>query len=871
MTKSTGPEDADELDEGVSSFIREVAALPKVEGALEPLVGRGLGHFQLEARLGEGGMGTVYRAHDQKLDRKVALKVLQPRVAPQAQRELLYREARRAAALSHPNIASVYEVGEEGALCYLVFELVSGTTLRERLADGLDFATALALAQALASALAYAHGQGCLHGDVKPENVAVTPEGQLKLLDFGHALLLTAQEPSRAIGGTRGYLAPEVAGGATPTFKADIFAYGRVLAELLAAVRPAPARGQLKPLEALVARASVSDPAARPEDGAALVAELQALTPRRTGWRWALAAAALVAVALGAAWWSSAHRVTPPKLEYHRLTTQGETEVESAAISADGRYIAAAEDLQLYIHDLQDRSKRRVELPAGVFPGLLRWLPDNTGLVGLVIEGSAMKLGTLSLGPPARFKVLTESVYLPSQVSADGKRMAGVDPSGQTYALFDLAAGTLKTFPITSGERAGYVALSPDGQRIALAFPLRGGPEAPLSVRTVDLASGGAETLVFQEPQTPGQRPWLDLGWLDDRQLIVSITRNAVEAGTTFYLLRLDAAGRRVSEPVALGVVQGAGVMSLTASASGRVSYVSRTPRTDLYWLGPGKQPRSRLTNDVADDLPVGFLPEDGRVLFISDQGGQRGLFAQSPTEEARERLLIHVEGELQQTNIVPGEGGTFWRVEANGAPQLWALKRGPWRLEPSAGGLPPSLAGVGEYSWPSCTSTVPPRCVVIAGMGERAKLHAFNPLTQELTATVVFPEAALAMGLVLSADGERAYVAIRGVPRLIEVPLASGEVIRHETKGCLVGHLLLLRGKLAFARVCPTSADAATVLVESVDLRTGETRELQTLGSSYINALVSDGEDSVAYSERSFLTSIWWAEGFTAGSTPRR
>src|SRR5947208_1244904 len=153
------------------------------------MIGRVLGHYQILARLGEGGMGVVWRAYDEKLRREVALKILPPHLLNHGRaRERLQREALILAKLNHPHIESVYDFGTEGDLDYLVMELVAGPTLAERISGGpLGEAELRSIGIALADGLAAAHQFGAVHRDGKPSNIAFDEEGRLKILDFGLA------------------------------------------------------------------------------------------------------------------------------------------------------------------------------------------------------------------------------------------------------------------------------------------------------------------------------------------------------------------------------------------------------------------------------------------------------------------------------------------------------------------------------------------------------------------------------------------------------------------------------------------------------------------------------------------------------------
>ena len=156
------------------------------------MIGERLAHFEITVKLGEGGMGAVYRATDTKLGREVAIKVLPEAVTEDAVRLARFeREARLLASLNHPNIASIYEVGTHGGVHFIVMELAPGESLGERIGRGaLELDVALAIALKLATALEVAHEQGIIHRDLKPANIHVSDDGTIKVLDFGLAKAL---------------------------------------------------------------------------------------------------------------------------------------------------------------------------------------------------------------------------------------------------------------------------------------------------------------------------------------------------------------------------------------------------------------------------------------------------------------------------------------------------------------------------------------------------------------------------------------------------------------------------------------------------------------------------------------------------------
>ena len=214
--------------------------------------GTRLGPYQVERLLGTGGMGEVYRAHDTTLNRDVAIKVLLPAVTADPERLSRFsREAQVLASLNHPHIAQIYGLEDAGGVPALVLELVDGPTLADRIAQGaIPIGEALPIAAQIAEALAAAHEQGIIHRDLKPANIKVREDGTVKVLDFG---LAKALDPSRStdpdpmnsptvslhgthvgvILGTAAYMSPEQAKGRAVDRRADLWAFGAVLYEML--------------------------------------------------------------------------------------------------------------------------------------------------------------------------------------------------------------------------------------------------------------------------------------------------------------------------------------------------------------------------------------------------------------------------------------------------------------------------------------------------------------------------------------------------------------------------------------------------------------------------------------------------------------
>jgi Tol biopolymer transport system component/predicted Ser/Thr protein kinase len=447
--------------------------------------GTRLGHYVIDAQVGAGGMGVVYRALDTRLGRAVAVKFLSEDLADAPARRRFQREAQMASALNHPHIVSVYDVGELEGRQYLVTEVIEGGSLTAwSRAERRSWRQILELLVGVADALAAAHAAGILHRDVKPDNVLITTNGYAKLVDFGLARLdeRTAEKAQSevltmgwtgagVVVGTLGYMSPEQTEGKPIDARSDIFSFGVMLYEILGGVRPFEGASHLEVLEAVarkpppplpgsipiplrfvVEKALEKDPADRYQSMRELVVDVRRLTRRTTEelatvtvaveparaaavWYrsrtpWILAA--LCAVVGGLVGWALKEGVTGAvstrTIQAQRLTDFVGLE-EAPALSPDGRTVAFVA--------VGRGGKRQIQLRllAGGAPLSLttadvdhygpRWSPDSSSLIyytPAARAGEASAIWEISaLGGSPRR--LVEALG-PGDLSHDGSRLA---------------------------------------------------------------------------------------------------------------------------------------------------------------------------------------------------------------------------------------------------------------------------------------------------------------------------------------------------------------------------------------------------------------------------------------------------------------
>jgi eukaryotic-like serine/threonine-protein kinase len=357
--------------------------------------GARLGPYCIESKLGEGGMGEVFRAVDTRLDRAVAIKIMHQQFSARFE-----REARAIAALNHSHICTLYDVGPN----YLVMELVEGETLAARLKSGpLPLNTVLLYASQILTALAEAHAKGLVHRDLKPENIMIAKSG-IKVLDFG--LAKSGQDhsvtASHNVMGTPGYMSPEQREGKPADARSDLYSFGCLLYEMLTGTRAGLQRRRLpsRKLEKIVNRCLEEDPARRWQSAVELERELAGVSAAGSRWKLVTAAAALGLLVLLAAGYVYLHRT--PKLSAKDTVVLGEFENKTgdAVFEQTLRHGLAVQLEQspffrLVSDDSIRQALRLMNRPpeTSLIPEIAREICQRTGGAA-VLEGSIARLGS---------------------------------------------------------------------------------------------------------------------------------------------------------------------------------------------------------------------------------------------------------------------------------------------------------------------------------------------------------------------------------------------------------------------------------------------------------------------------------------------
>ena len=639
--------------------------------------GTQIGSYRIEAQLGEGGMGVVYRALDTKLNRPVAIKLLSNELADADARRRFQREAQMASSLNHPHILTVHDVGEFDGRQYLVTEYVDGGTLKDWASGARrTWRQIVDLLVGVADGLAAAHAAGILHRDIKPANILVARNGYAKLADFGLAKLeertspsdltrTSTQGPTRPgmIVGSIAYMSPEQASGRPLDARSDIFSFGVVLYEILTGQRPFGGATDLEvlkelihgaprpigtktpvPLRMVVEKALERDPAERYQSIRELVVDLRRalrrssaeaeLAPgisaprasRRPGWVLATAmglAAGLAAYLVPAA---LTRRAPAQMVSVQRLTDLVGLE-ESPAFSPDGKTVAFAAVSG-------GRRQIWVRLLAGGLPLAItkddldhygpRWSPDSASLIYYTPPAQPGEPGTLwevpALGGSARRLLATLG---PGDISHDGKSIAFFRFRDGAAEL-TVAARDLSTTRSIARLPASYdpnLRWSPDDRLIAF---LTEHVNFSNSLMVVE-ASGGVPREVAQDSLFEG------FTWIPDGSGLIA---SSAQGSTMSYpptqnLWVFPLAGGTASQ-LTFGE---SSYQYPDAGAQGNL-VVSRLRAQSDVWKFPitgdpveNAQRGTRVTRQTGPIQTLSVSPDETEVAFLSDNGGHANVW----------------------------------------------------------------------------------------------------------------------------------------------------------------------------------------------------------------------------------------------------
>ncbi len=656
--------------------------------------GTRLGPYEIGGPIGKGGMGEVYRARDTRLDRTVAIKVLPTEVASDADaRTRFEREARAVAALDHPHICGIYDVGTVDGIHYLVMPHLDGQSLAMRLEQGpLPLDQALKVAAEIADALDKAHRQGITHRDVKPANIMLTKAGS-KLLDFGLAKLrgpvapmsmpgvsrLVTQAPDTAVGtilGTMQYMAPEQVEGKEADARSDIWALGTVIYEMVTGTRPfqgdTPASvigailkdepspmSRVQPLappllDHIVTRSLAKDPENRWQSARdishalAMVGHTTAVTANALTRRRTLALASLVglltALAIGVPLWMTWPRPEAERrpLSFH-LTPPADTafqfspEAGGSAISPDGQSVAFVAITngtpRLWIRTLASLTAR--ELPDTDGAKLPFWSPDS-GSIGFF---TSVDLRRINVSGTAAVILARALDSRGGTWSADGTIVFSPNSVGPLYWISASGGTPALLTTLSAGETTHrWPKFLPDSRTLLYYSQ---GPEPGVYLTALDrpsstkllLKAASDATYVPGPRNSPGHLLW--------------VARDTVMA-QPFDPQSAQMTGSVVAVPGTGGVASSVAAQrsSVSVSNDGTLLYNSGGTRYQLAWVGRDGTPRGTVG---AVEQYVGLrLSPDGREVLVTikdDAGGNGDLWRIDLASGARSRITSEGSG----------------------------------------------------------------------------------------------------------------------------------------------------------------------------------------------------------------------------------
>jgi len=699
------------------------------------LLGSRLGSYELHSLLGKGGMGEVYRARDRRLGRDVAIKILPPALAGDPERLSRFeREAQVLASLNHPHIGAIYGLEETDGVHALVLELVEGQTLAERVGRGrIPAAEAIAIARQIADALDAAHERGIVHRDLKPANIKITPDGTVKVLDFGLAkatgqgrgsdtspsaltqspTALTGPTSDGVILGTATYMSPEQARGLAVDKRTDIWAFGCVLFEMLAGRSPfardtlpdtlaavlehPPDWTALPPaidprIGRVIRRCLEKDPRRRLRDIADARSDLDeaeaggpSSVPARartslTPLAWTAAALLGASAAAGVWWWTAGARPQPREPRLLQITDALGVE-ESPAVSPDGRTVA-------YVAPVNGRRQIWVQLLAGGAPLQIthdewdhfypRWSPDSNALIYHTPGDSPDQEGTVweisALGGTAR----------PIARALSG---GDVSPDGRTIALFQHADNgvalvaalrdgsgheMIRSFALSEPAFL-YPRWSPDGDAIAF----QRSESAEFDKRIYVVPSAGGEPL-----QVARAADLRGLAWLPDGSGIVysSPAGSTVLYPPTFNL-RLVGRDGTGDRPLTFGDTS---YIEPDTHVSGALFASRVRSQSNIWRLGAGPDPKvntagaERITRRTSAAQTPSVSPDGRELVYLSDSGGHGNLWIASTDGSAARQLTFERDPAVSIGVPVWSSRGSAiaFIVTRNGVTSQWIINR---------------------------------------------------------------------------------------------------------------------------------------------------------------------------------------------------
>lgn len=723
------------------------------------MIGRALGQYRIDARLGSGGMGVVYRAYDTRLQRTVALKVVRKEPALPIEDDHVLEEARTVSALNHPNICTVYDVAEIEGETFIAMEYVQGRPLSQVVPPGgLPFEDVVRYAAEVADALAHAHERGVIHRDLKSANVVIAADGRAKVLDFGIARRIQVastadtssgrQDPLGGIPGTTAYIAPEVLLGDPADARSDIWALGVLMFEMASGDMPFTGRNQFDLTSAILRAAPAALPVHVPVGLRGVILRCLAKDPLQRYQRASEARAALEAIQSG----MSPAAEAPATRSRTFLAALAGALVVAVGFGA-WRWWPAPPPLA---DRLINGGRLSQVLPSVMMASDPSLSPDGKMLTfAAADEAGRIDVYVARVAGGARIRLTNdEDVEAGPRFSADGERVAfGVRQSG-------VASPEIRVLPALGGERLASIsnAHSPAWARDGrLAYLRQSSSNAPLELVVSGDDGSDARVVLPGDPAYPFLR---NPAWSPDGSELAVVRGTGGIAGEIWLVPASGGSPRKLGDdPVTVH----SDWPSYAPDGSGILHASNRGGATNI-WLYPrdGGAPLRITTGPGADEAPT--IAGDGTISFVNsrwknaletyslDGGAPRVLashmpFIWGPTISPDGREVAFTRGEVDgswHVWTVPLAGGTARRLTAGEAGEVY-----PKYL--------PNGTGILFHTW-----NAPRRIGRVARDGGPLEMLSFGGNANDGFADVS-PDGRLIVFTRAEADAERLYVAPAG------------------------------------------------------------------------------------------------------------
>jgi eukaryotic-like serine/threonine-protein kinase len=746
--------------------------------------GEVVSHYRIVDKIGGGGMGVVYKAVDTRLGRTVALKFLHDEFADdKAALDRFRREGRAASALNHPNICTLYDIGQAGPHPFLAMEFLEGQTLLQLIAAGSTATDKMVdLGLQITDALEAAHGKGIIHRDIKPSNIFVTTRGSTKIMDFGLAKLITGKtlashsdaEDARTIVdspiGTVAYMSPEQARGEVLDARTDLFSFGVVLYEMATGLRPFQGDTtaitfdailnkmpvpptELRPdlpteLEAIIQKALEKDRDVRFQTASDLAADLRRLkrgssmgqvqqtpSPKRHGGRYsgwrnsrrliASALASLVVASVSAIWYRSRSDQAPELLRQRRLTANPEElPIHDAAISPDGKYLGYSDSRGIYVQLLGTGETQPMAPPPGVQPGrdswaFTGWYPDSTHFLAAL---------TVPNAEPSLWSVPILG-GLPKKLVEGEHGAVSADGSGIAY-LRNSAGDLDREIWLLDSHRGSRKLLS-----VAEPYAIGNLVWSPTGNRIAYQQIGPQGKFVESCDLNGKTRQRISddnllgyIAWISPGRFIYSrgVEGSPVLASNLWDLKIDNKTGTSRGNPRRLTDWSGFLVWKMSATADGRqLAYLRGTYYqpifvADLADGGMRLINARRFTQDEYINMPVGWSPNSREVIYTSDRGGTLGIYKQAVDGSVPENINASLALDVGVAHLSPDGSWILF----NAAPHKTPREEPSQLYRLAVGGGSAELLFEAKNAWNlSCSGRAANRCVYGASTEDRRTL----------------------------------------------------------------------------------------------------------------------------------------------------